>query len=73
MTEVSPENIQANGLWNAFSGMKRWTVTCGHCKYTWAEKLPIVERITTICPHCDVVNVWSASAFNRVYEKQIKS
>ena len=45
---ITPYHISANGLWNIFSGKKKWTVTCGNCHYTWSDKLPIVEDITAI-------------------------
>jgi len=68
---ITPYHISANGLWNIFSGKKKWTVTCGNCHYTWSDKLPIVEDITAICPHCKKLNGWSASAFQRMYNENL--
>lgn len=70
---ITPKYVQSSGLWNHFTGNKKWTVTCGECDYTWKEKLPIVENITVICPHCSTVNEWSASAFQRLYEQNLRN
>ena len=37
--------------WQYFTG-KRWTFTCGACRWTWSEKLPVAEHISAKCPEC---------------------
>ena len=64
MGAVTP-SVQANGLWNHFTGKKQWRITCGTCRHTWDEKVPIQERCSAVCPCCHAQNVWSASAFAR--------
>lgn len=68
---TTPAYIQSSGLWNHLTGNKKWTITCGNCEHTWKAKLPIVETITAICPHCSVMNKWSASAFQRMYDEHL--
>lgn len=66
MKTVTPL-LRANGLWNHFTGRKKWRITCGECQHTWDEKVPIQERCSSICPCCHSQNVWSASAFENAY------
>jgi len=68
MKQATP-TVRANGLWNHFTGKKRWVITCGECAHTWAEKVFIVEPSSAICPCCHTQNVWSAAAFERAYEE----
>ena len=68
--KVTPEAIWANGLWNHFTGKKKWRITCGTCTHTWHEKVPIHEPSSAICPCCGSQNVWSAEAFEREYNAQ---
>ncbi len=37
---------------------KMWTITCGRCRHTWREKLPINLHISAVCPCCLVQNFW---------------
>lgn len=63
-----PTEVSANGLWNHFTGRKKWEITCGHCDHTWSEKVPIREVCSAVCPCCHTQNKWSASAFERAYK-----
>jgi len=67
---VTP-HVRANGLWNVFTGRKKWTITCGKCSHTWQEKVPIVEVCSAICPCCHEQNVWSAREFQEWYERNV--
>tara|TARA_Y100000034_G_C6807667_1_gene362780 strand:- start:46 stop:264 length:219 start_codon:yes stop_codon:yes gene_type:complete len=68
---IGAESIEANGLYNPFTGKKKWRITCGKCRHTWDEKVPIQERCSAVCPSCKEQNVWSASRFQKAYDKQI--
>ena len=75
MERTAPRLLEANGLWNHFTGRKKWTITCGLCGHTWSEKVPIREQCSAICPCCKAQNVWSASMFesyyNRIYPESV--
>jgi len=62
--------IEANGFWNHFTGKKKWTITCGGCRHTWKEKVPIREPSSAICPSCGTQNIWSATNFDERYRRQ---
>jgi len=72
MKTVTPR-VSANGLWNHFTGKKKWTIYCGECGHAWTEKVPIQERCSAVCPCCHTQNVWSASAFERAYNASINA
>lgn len=68
MTE--PNNLKANGLWNHFTGKKKYTIECGKCFFTWSDKVPFMtDRAGSICPACGEVNTWSHSEWSSYYEK----
>jgi len=69
MEKVTPNAIQANGFYNHFSGMKKWTITCDRCNHTWVEKVPIVEPSSVVCPCCCTQNIWSIVKFEKEYNK----
>jgi hypothetical protein len=71
MIAVSPDSISANGLWNRFSGKKKWSVTCGRCEHTWSVKIPIRDKCSGICPCCRAQNKWSSVSFALAYNKWI--
>lgn len=66
---VTPR-VRANGLWNPFTGRKKWRITCGDCRHCWDEKVPAQERCSALCPCCGAQNVWSLSDFLRAYDRQ---
>jgi len=70
MKPVTPTTIHGNGLYNHFTGRKKWTITCGACGHTWKEKVPIHEPSSAICPCCKAQNKWSIVAFDAAYNKR---
>ena len=73
MKTTEPQHLQANGLWNHFTGKKKWRITCGECQHTWYEKVPIQETCSAICPNCHTQNIWSAIAFERAYRRMLNN
>lgn len=69
--KVTALYVQANGLWNHFTGRKKWRITCGECEHVWDEKVPIQEQCSAVCPCCHAQNVWSASLFADRYERHL--
>ena len=67
MNSVHPEYIQANGLWNHFTGFKKWKITCGSCGHGYKDKVMIQEICSSVCPCCYTQNKWSASDFQEHY------
>jgi len=63
----NPSNLRANGLWNHFTGKKKWEITCGKCEHTWSEKVPIRKLCSAICPCCQTQNIWDADEFQEHY------
>jgi len=63
--------VRANGLYNPFTGTKKWMITCSECDHTWKEKVPVVENCSAICPNCKTQNVWSFSKFMKNYNDDI--
>jgi hypothetical protein len=72
---ISPKSIIANGLWNPFTGCKKFQITCGECSHTYFDKIPCtgVDEASSICPCCDAQNVWSLSEWIRGYESMIEN
>ncbi len=72
MKIVTPR-VSASGLWNHFTGRKKYTIECGNCKHTYRDKVPFTmsDRASSICPACRAQNVWSHSAFHRAYENTL--
>lgn len=69
---VTPRDIIANGLWNIFTGRKKWQICCGKCQHFWIEKIPIAaEPCSAICPNCREQNLWSSCDFAEMYENEI--
>ncbi len=69
---TSPDTLAANGLWNWFTGRKRWRITCGECKHTWDEKVPICEICSALCPCCGAQNRWNPALFEVAYRDYLK-
>jgi hypothetical protein len=65
---MTPYLLEANGLCNPFTNKKKWRITCGHCRHTWDEKVPVVERCSAICPCCAKQNTWSATRWMEQYK-----
>jgi len=73
MKRVHPENLRANGLWNIFTGLKKYRITCGDCKFIWDQKVPFARddpRAVAICPACGTVNEWSHKTFDDFYTEE---
>lgn len=66
--QVKADAIAGNGIWNPFTGNKTWTVTCGDCRHTYKDTVPLVEAVSSLCPCCGAQNTWSARNFFRQYE-----
>jgi hypothetical protein len=47
-----------NPIWPWQYGGKRWTITCGNCEHSWSTKIPVVPKLSAICPACGTVNQW---------------
>lgn len=71
MNKVKPNCLWANGLWNQFTGRKRYDITCGDCNHTYKDKVPFrIDTASSVCPCCGAQNTWSHSNFERSYNKQ---
>lgn len=70
--KCSPDFVGANGLCNPFTNTKKWTITCGECRHTWKEKIPLAELVSALCPCCLVQNTWSAADFFDQYNDFIE-
>ena len=65
---VKPAKLCANGLYNHFTGRKKYTITCGECSHRWPEKVPFtVDTASALCPCCKVQNTWSHSLWLKRY------
>jgi hypothetical protein len=62
-----------NGLWNVFTGRKKYTIRCGGCNHTWTDKVPFAagDLASSICPCCGAQNTWSHLDFAVAYERQL--
>ena len=69
--EVKPTELFANGLWNIFTGKKKYTIECGKCNFSYTDKVifNMGDTARSICPNCKSINKWSHSTFNRYYDK----
>ncbi len=67
---ITPKYLQANGLYNIFTGKKKWQITCGNCEHVWYEKVPLVDMCSAICPCCRQQNVWDSGEFMRKYDQR---
>lgn len=67
-----PSNLIANGLWNHFTGKKKYEIECGNCLYTYSDKVHFAfsNNARSLCPACGVVNKWKHSDFQRIYDLQ---
>ncbi len=72
--EIKPSGLLANGLWNIFTGKKKYIITCGKCKFDYTDKVIFNIRDTakSICPNCRTINKWSHSGFQKIYDKQLE-
>ena len=73
--KTSPKTLQANGLWNIFSGKKKYIVTCGNCEHTYSDKVYFKSNDTasSICPCCNTQNTWSHSEWSKRYDSELES
>jgi hypothetical protein len=72
---VKPTYLSANGIWNHFTGRKRYTIRCGACAHSWREKVPFStgDVASALCPSCGAQNVWSHAEFERDYNAQTQA
>lgn len=64
--------IWANGLWNHFTGRKKYHIQCGNCKHTYIDKVDFQTDIaSSICPCCSAQNIWSHSGFAEAYNREL--
>ena len=72
--EIYPTELLANGLWNIFTGKKKYTIKCGKCNFAYKDKVifDMGDIARSICPNCKIVNKWSHSGFNRYYNKMLE-
>ncbi len=65
---VKPAKLCANGLYNHFTGRKKYTITCGECSHRWPERVPFtVDTASALCPCCKAQNTWSHSLWLKRY------
>ncbi len=65
--------LYSNGLWNPFTGKKKYTITCFKCRHSWVEKvLARNDLASAVCPCCKVQNTWSHSAFGNYYDSVMR-
>lgn len=74
LNTVTPHNIIINGLYNIFTGRKKYGIECGYCLHTYNDKLPLKlsDRATSICPACKIINVWSHKKAANYFDKITK-
>lgn len=70
---IHPAHLLANGLWNHFTGRKRYSIRCGQCEHSYTDKVLFStgDRASSLCPACGAQNVWSHSQFERDYNREI--
>lgn len=63
-----------NGLWNVFTGRKKYTIRCGDCQHTWTDKVSFAtgDIASSICPCCGAQNTWLHSDFQKAYDADLK-
>ncbi len=69
-----PTSLVANGLWNIFTGKKKYTIECGACNFTYTDKVifNMGDAANSICPSCKNINVWSHSRFEKFYDRMLE-
>ena len=45
---VNALSVSANGLWNVFTGRKKWTITCGKCHIVNGKGKQVGPELTGI-------------------------
>jgi len=71
MKSVNPSCLAGNGLWNHFSGYKKYHIQCGECKHSWIEKVSFAfDEASVICPNCKTQNTWLHSYFDKLYSEE---
>ena len=68
MVTKTPKSVAANGWRNPFSSRKKFIIRCGECGYGYADKPILQERMTSVCPACHSMNVWSFKAWKHYYD-----
>ena len=70
----TPKYLIANGLWNHFTGKKKYQITCGECGHTYKEKVSFSsgDMASSICPCCHCQNTWSHSAWEGLYNTTLE-
>ena len=71
---IHPENLHANGIWNHFTGRKKYDIECGSCGYVYSDKVnfKLSNRAKSICPGCGVMNEWMHSEFAASYDRMME-
>ena len=72
--KTHPAHLLANGLWNPFTGRKKFQISCGEFNHTYIDKVPCagIDEISSICPCCHTQNVWSISEWFHDYGKEFE-
>ena len=72
--KTSPQNLRANGLWNIFTGKKKYHITCGNCDHSYSDKVvfSIGDTASSVCPCCNAQNLWSHSKWDEFYSAQLE-
>jgi predicted RNA-binding Zn-ribbon protein involved in translation (DUF1610 family) len=71
--QVAPK-LWGNGLWNHFTGRKRYTIQCGKCQHTWREKVLLAsDEASALCPSCGAQNVWRHSEFEAAWNRRAEA
>lgn len=71
--KVHPADLLANGLWNPFTGRKKYTIRCGACEHSYDDKVPfnMGDTASSICFACGSQNIWSHGEFQRGYNRSL--
>jgi len=70
----TPKYLTANGLWNVFTGNKKYNITCGNCSHTYKDKVPFSsgDIASSVCPCCNCQNIWSHSTWEKAYNTTLE-
>ena len=68
---TTPTTLYANGLYNPFTGNKKWVITCGECEHTWRENVPFRGISSAVCPCCSTQNTWNTNHFMELHQRRV--